>query len=47
MTQTKVTVGEDEIEIIVTALNMYRGSSVGELEATLSKYVDKWSKLVV
>tara|TARA_Y100000361_G_C11158048_1_gene345496 strand:- start:1931 stop:2092 length:162 start_codon:yes stop_codon:yes gene_type:complete len=45
MTQIRVTIEEDEIDIILTALNMYRGSSLGELETTLSKYVDKWIKI--
>ena len=39
----RVRVEEDEIDIILTALIMYRDSSIGELKEQLSKYVNKWT----
>ena len=39
----RVRVEEDEIDIILTALIMYRDSSTGELKEQLSKYTNKWT----
>ena len=46
MTQTRVTIEEDEIDIIISALVSFKADVEDEtILADLRKYIDKWVKV--